>query len=111
VRGGRGAVWRTLAEELLAHANTTAERAADLAGAWFTAGTGPLAAWSFLAMSEAGEVAVWSALQSLAARGPYPALTDLAAWALPIQRRHLDVALAGAVQLAEGADPLAPRWG
>src|ERR687888_858849 len=37
-----------LAAELLAHANTTREHAADLAGAWFKAGTSPLRAWSFL---------------------------------------------------------------
>src|SRR5919197_965538 len=43
-----------LAAELLAHANTTREHAADLAGAWFKAGTSPLRAWSFLAMGEAG---------------------------------------------------------
>jgi len=100
-----------LAEELLAHANKTNERAADLAGAWFKAGTGPLAAWSFLAMGEAGEVAVWSALDVLAARAADRAVAELTAWALPIQRRHLEVALEGAVRLADSADPAAPRWG
>ena len=38
------------ADEILAHANTIKEKAGDLLGAWFKAGTGPLAAWSFLAM-------------------------------------------------------------
>jgi hypothetical protein len=97
--------------EILAHANVTSEKAADLAGAWFKAGTGPLAAWSFLAMGEAAEVAAWAALTSLAARDGSPGLVELASWALPVQERHLQVALEGAVVLAEAGDPAAPRWG
>ena len=99
------------ARELLAHANTTNEKAADLAGAWFKAGTGPVAAWSFLAMAEAGEVALWSAVEALAGRSPHPQLAELAAWALPLQRRHLEQALVGVAHLAARADPQAPRWG
>jgi hypothetical protein len=97
--------------EILGHANATSEKAADLAGAWFKAGTGPLAAWSFLAMGEAAEVAAWAALTSLAARDGAEPLLELASWALQVQERHLEVALEGAVRLAEAADPAAPRWG
>jgi hypothetical protein len=100
-----------LADELLAHANTTRERAADLAGAWFKAGTSPLRAWSFLAMGEAGEVATWAALEALAARGGSDGIAELAAWALPLQRRHLELALDGAALLAREADPAGPRYG
>jgi hypothetical protein len=100
-----------LAEELLAHANTTYERAAELVGAWFKAGTGPLRAWSFLAMGEAGEVAVWTAVERLAANGEANGIAELAAWALPVQRRHLELALEGSALLAESADPHAPRFG
>jgi hypothetical protein len=100
-----------LAGELLARANTTHERAAELAGAWFKAGTGPLAAWSFLAMGEAGEVAVWTAVERLAARGDANGTAELAAWALPVQRRHLELALDGSAVLAELADPHGPRYG
>ena len=99
------------ATEILAHANTISEKAADLSGAWFKAGTGPLAAWSFLAMGEAAEVAAWAALDSLAAREGAGAVAELAAWALPVQRRHLQLALDGAVTLAEELDPAGPRWG
>jgi|SRR5690242_14598019 hypothetical protein len=100
-----------VADEVLSHANTTNEKAADLAGAWFKAGTGPLAAWSFLAMAEAGEVAAWSAVEALAARSPLADVAALAEWALPLQRRHLELALEGLRRVAEGADPQAPRWG
>jgi hypothetical protein len=98
-----------LAAEVLAQANTVSDRAADLAGAWFKAGTGPLAAWTFLAMGEAGEVAAWSALRLLAAREGR--LVELAEWGLEVQRRHLELALDGVERLAERLEPAAPRWG
>lgn len=97
--------------EILAHANTTSERTADLAGAWIKAGTGPLSALTFLAMGEAGEVASWAALSSLAAAARDEGLVELAAWALPVQERHLRVVLEGAVLLAERTDPAGSRWG
>lgn len=99
------------ATEILAHANTIAEKAADLAGAWLKAGTGPLAAWSFVAMGEAAEVAAWAALDVLAARDGSVPVAELAGWALPVQRRHLQLALDGAVVLAGELEPGAPRWG
>ena len=97
-----------LADELLAHANVTRDHAADLAAAWFKAGTSPLRAWSFLAMGEAGEVATWAAVDALA---DADGIAELAAWALPLQRRHLELALDGAALLARQADPNGPRWG
>ena len=99
-----------VAEEVLAHANSMRERSYDLAGAWFKAGTGPLAAWTFLAMGEAAEVTAWRALAAMA-HGGSTRVEELAAWALPIQERHLQTALDGAVRLAELAEPAAPRWG
>ena len=99
------------ASEILAHANTVKDRAADLLGAWFKRGTGPLAAWSFLAMGEAGEVATWTALRVLAARADSHDVVALADWALPVQQRHLGVALDGAARLAQLEDPHAARWG
>ena len=98
-----------LATERLAHANTVAERAADIAGVWFKAGTSPLAAWSFLAMGEAGELSSWSALCSLAEREGE--LTELAEWGVEVQRRHLELVLGGTSLVAELFSPAAPRWG
>jgi hypothetical protein len=102
---------KELADELLAHVNTANGKVADLADAWFKAGTGPLQAWTFLAMGEAAEVAVWLTLQTLAAKADDAAALRLATWALPVQRGHLDTALSGAARLAELRDPAAPRWG
>ena len=98
-----------LAAEILAHANTVAEKAADLADAWFKAGTGPLAAWSFLAMGEAGELSSWTALRSLA--GPEGELVELSAWGVDVQRRHLELVLDGAPLVAGLFEPAARRWG
>lgn len=98
-----------LAAEILAHANTVADRAGDLAGSWFKAGTGPLTAWTFLAMGEAGEVAAWSSLRVLAAREGL--LVELAGWGRDVQRRHLELALEWIELVAEGFEPAAPRWG
>jgi hypothetical protein len=108
-------VERSLPEELRlevqAHATSTHESAADLVGSWFKAGTDPLRAWSFLAMGEAAEVATWHAVATLAVRADADDVADLAAWAVPVQRRHLTLALDGAVALAELVDPVGPRWG
>jgi len=100
-----------LFEELRAHANSTHETGADLVGAWFKAGTDPLRAWTFLAMGEAGEVSMWSALAVLAADAEEPNVAELVEWALPIQRRHLATALSGVVTVAAAADAVGPRWG
>jgi hypothetical protein len=97
------------AGEMLARANTVSEKAANLAASWFKAATGPLEAWSFLSMGEAGEVSTWSALCSLAERDGR--LVELAAWGFEVQRRHLALALESVPLLAESFPPGAPRWG
>ena len=97
------------AAEMLAHANTVSDRAADLAGSWFKAGTGPLTAWTFLAMGEAGEVTAWGSLRLLAERDGR--LLELAEWGLDVQRRHLELVLEGIEPLAGRFRPDSPRWG
>jgi hypothetical protein len=98
------------AAEMLAHANSTSLKGVDLIGAWFRAGTDALAAWTFVAMAEAGEVAAWTTVRGLADDGA-PAVQALADWALPVQERHLRIALDDVVLLAGAADPAAPRTG
>lgn len=100
-----------VAESMLHHANSVSERAADLLGAWFKAGTDALSAWSFLAMGEAGEVTTWAAVTELALQVGSPEVADLAAWALPVQQQHLAVALGGAVRLAGLEDAASARFG
>jgi|SRR5579884_1236947 len=100
-----------VAESMLHHANSIHERASDLVGAWFKAGTDALSAWSFLAMGEAGEVVTWAAVTELALNMASTDVAELAAWALPLQQRHLAVALGGAVRLAGLEDAAAARFG
>jgi hypothetical protein len=99
------------AGEILARANVAAERAADLAGSWFKAGTDPLGAWTFLAMGEAAEVATWSSLVRFARRDGSSDLRELAAWGLGTQEQHLRTALDAISVLAASTDPSEPRWG
>ena len=100
------------ATAMLEHVNTTKEKAADLAGAWFKAGTGPIASWSFLAMGEAAEVALWSAVGTLAAKSrDGVGVEELSAWALAVQTDHLETALRGAIRLAKLVDADGPRFG
>ena len=97
--------------DMLAHANTIHERCADLAGAWFKAGTDGLSAWSFLAMGEAAEVTTWAAVTELALQAADSGIAELAAWALPLQQEHLATALSGAVRLAGREQATAARFG
>jgi hypothetical protein len=96
---------------MAARANTIHERCADLAGAWFKAGTDALGAWSFLAMGEAAEVTTWAAVTELALQAAQSDVAELAAWALPLQQEHLATALSGAVRLAGQEQAMAARFG
>lgn len=100
-----------VAGAMLHHANSIHGRASSLLGAWFKAGTDALSAWSFLAMAEAGEVAAWAALTELARQSGPTGVAELAAWALPVQERHLALALEGAVHLAGLEDAASTRFG
>jgi hypothetical protein len=100
-----------LASEILAHANKVDEKAADMLGAWIKAGTDPISIWAFLAMSEAAEVAAWSAVGVVASTSADDELHVLARWAVRVQRRHLRLAFAGTSRLARSLSPGAARLG
>ena len=95
-----------VADELRATAQRTKDHAGELSIVWLKAGADAVAAWTFLAMGEAGEVAAWLAVTELAERAADAALLDLAHWALETQRRHLEAAFAGTVALAAAERPL-----
>lgn len=105
------ALGEEVAREMLSRANTVAERASDLAGAWFKAGTDPQSAWSFVAMGEAAEVTTWVAVTTFALQARAAGVAELADWALPVQQRHLELALGGALRVAGLEEPTAPRFG
>lgn len=90
---GEDAYW-----DVLAHAATVERKAAELATAWFRAGTDAVRAYELLAMAEAGELAATLALQALGEGDGEVA--KLAAHALAVQERHLRTALDGCVRCA-----------
>lgn len=88
-----------IADELRARAQHAKNRASESALPWFRAGSGPVEAWIFLAMAEAGEVAAWSAVARLCRRQAGPGLRRLAGDAVALERRHLRWALDGIERL------------
>jgi hypothetical protein len=62
----------------------------------------------FLTMAEAGEVGHWEILAKLAERAGERSFGELAAWALPIQERHLAEVRTSSLKLAGEEDPLEP---
>ena len=62
----------------------------------------------FLTMAEAGEVGHWEILGKLAERADDPRFAELAAWATPIQERHLATVRQGSLALAAAEDPSEP---
>lgn len=88
-------------DHMRVHVIAADAKAADVAHAWLDAGSDPLRAWLLLVMGESAELAVWHAVAALAARSAEGLrIADLAAWALQIQERHLDIALEGSRELA-----------
>jgi hypothetical protein len=56
-------------------------------------------------MGEAGEVGHWTIVEKLNERANDEPIKQLVEWALPIQRRHYETVLAGALELAGDEDP------
>ena len=92
--------------EIQAHAVYVQRKAGEMTNAWIKLGTDAVEAFSFLAMGEAGEVAVWIALGTL--NGTFDTeVAELVEWALPIQERHLQAALEGVVHASQRRAPTA----
>ena len=95
-----------VADELRATAQRTKNPAGELSIIWLKSGADAVAAWTFLAMGEAGEFAAWLAVTEVTEPAADAALLDLARWALETRRRHLETAFAGTVALAGAEQPL-----
>jgi hypothetical protein len=84
--------------DVLAHAQYVQRKAGEMLGAWFKAATDAVQAYEFLAMAEAGEVAATAALGALGEGDG--SIDELVAWALSLQERHLQHALARTAEAA-----------
>jgi hypothetical protein len=90
---------------ILEEARSTKSKGADMMKIYLDKDADALDGFEFLTMAEAGEVGHWSVLQELNASARHSGVGDLVAWALPIQERHLEGALAGSKKLAASEDP------
>ena len=61
--------------------------------------------FEFMTMAEAGEVGHWMVLQKLNEQAGEEQVSELVAWALPIQERHFSETKECALQLAGEKDP------
>ena len=90
---------------ILAQARDVKAEAAEMRDAYLGDEDDPLDGFEFLTMAEAGEVGHWSIVAKLNERAANAELRTLTEWALPIQQRHFQEVLDGALKLAADVDP------
>jgi len=56
--------------------------------------------FEFLSMAEAGELCHWEIVQTMAETLAVPEVKELADWAVPMQRRHIDAVRRASLELA-----------
>jgi hypothetical protein len=90
---------------ILDEARTTKGKGADMLKIYLDKDSDALDGFEFLTMCEAGEVGHWNVLQQMNAHANHAGVEELVRWALPIQQRHFEGALAGSKSLAASEDP------
>jgi hypothetical protein len=90
---------------ILEKAREVKQEATEMREAYLAGEDDPLDGFEFLTMAEAGEVGHWAIVEKLNQRAGFGEVRALAAWALPIQQRHLQEALDGSLKLAADEDP------
>jgi hypothetical protein len=90
---------------ILDKAREVKQEATEMREAYLAGEDDPLDGFEFLTMAEAGEVGHWAIVAKLNERAGIAEVRELADWALPIQRRHLEEALDGSLKLAAAEDP------
>ncbi len=90
---------------ILEEATETRRKAREMMKTYLDGASDPLDGFEFLTMAEAGEVGHWEILATLAERAGRSDVTDLTAWALPIQQRHLETVRNTSLKLAGDEDP------
>jgi hypothetical protein len=90
---------------ILDEARTTKGKGADMLKIYLDQESDVLDGFEFLTMCEAGEVGHWEVLRQMGAHAGHAGVDELVQWALPIQQRHFEGALAGSRTLAASEDP------
>ena len=88
---------------ILEKARETKQKASEMMDTYLDEDSDALDGFEFLTMAEAAEVGHWTVLEAMG--GSREGFSELISWALPIQKRHFDDALAGSKKLAAGEDP------
>src|SRR5215218_10071084 len=97
IRGKKGAIGK--------EARSVKKKAAKMMSDYLERNSDGLDGFEFLTMAEAGEVGHWGVLGEMAKSAGSREVRQLVSKHLPIQRRHLKEATAGALKLARAEDP------
>ena len=94
---------------ILEAARETKQEATEMMQTYLGDDADALDGFEFLTMAEAGEVGHWRIVGKMNERGRLPGLQQIVDWATPIQERHLEDTLQGALKLAAKEDPNEPE--
>jgi hypothetical protein len=92
---------------ILDKAQETKGEAIEMMQTYLGSDSDDLDGFEFLTMAEAGEVGHWAILGKLNEKAGEDELSELVAWALPIQERHFSEVKEGSLKLAAEEDPYA----
>jgi hypothetical protein len=81
-------------------ARETKSEAVDMMKTYLGGEEEALDGFEFLSMAEAGELCHWEIVQTMAETLAVPDVKELADWAVPVQRRHIDAVRNASLELA-----------
>jgi len=90
---------------ILDEARDVKGKGADMLKIYLDADADALDGFEFLTMAEAAELGHWSVLDQMSRRAGLPKVSELVAWALPIQDQHFRAALEASKEIAAAEDP------
>ena len=88
-------------------ARETKQEATEMMKTYLGEDSDALDGFEFMTMAEAGEVGHWEILGRMCEQIDDPRLSELVAWALPIQERHLETVRGCSLAIAAEEDALA----
>ena len=91
--------------KILEEAREVKQKAKQMMSTYLDQAADALDGYEFLTMAEAGEVGHWEILATLNKRAGKAEVRELADWAIPIQRRHFELARETSLKLAAEEDP------
>jgi hypothetical protein len=93
---------------ILEKARETKQEAVEMMTTYLGEAPDGLDGFEFLTMAEAGELGHWSVVAKMNEKAQDPGVQEIADWALPLQEKHLKLALEGSLKLAGEEDPSEP---